>query len=213
MDWTPEKLRDFFFHYDFANPDHKAGIDLLQKHASYIMNDGADWVKTFRGEMNTSNYQAKAANIIAVFEGFSAKPYLCPAGIMTIGYGSTYYPDGRLVQSEDSAITREQGLEYLRNTVEKGIVPTLSTKVPTWGLMNDNQKAAIISFAYNLGSNFYGTSGFNTITKALSKKENWDDVPTALLLYVNPGSSFEAGLKRRRQAEGELWNGRGQFAR
>ena len=39
-----------------------------------------------------------------------------------------------------------------------------------------------------------------------------NDVPKALLLYVNPGSSFEAGLKRRRQAEGELWNGRGQFA-
>jgi hypothetical protein len=30
-------------------------------------------------------------------------------------------------------------------------------------------------------------------------------VPEALLLYRNPGSKFEAGLKRRRIAEGNLW--------
>ena len=36
-DWLPTKLRDFFFHYDFANPDHKKAVDLLQKHAAQVM--------------------------------------------------------------------------------------------------------------------------------------------------------------------------------
>lgn len=212
-DWQPEKLRDFFFHYDFANPDHKRGIDLLQKHAALLMHDNADWVKAFRGEDGTSeDYLSKAAKIIAVFEGFRSTPYKCPAGIWTIGFGSTYYPNGSLVTPTDTAITREQALGYLGNVLTKGVAPALSRTVPTWGIMNANQKAAIVSFAYNLGSNFYGTEGFATITKALSSRDNFKNVPQALLLYVNPGSSFEAGLKRRRQAEGELWNGRGQFA-
>jgi GH24 family phage-related lysozyme (muramidase) len=71
-----------------------------------------------------------------------------------------------------------------------------------------------MSFAYNLGAHFYGdTDNFNSITKALSTKENWYDVPRALSLYINPGSSFEEGLRRRRKAEGDLWNGKGEFAK
>ena len=38
-----------------------------------------------------------AAALCRQFEGFRSKPYLCPAGIATIGYGSTYYSDGRKV--------------------------------------------------------------------------------------------------------------------
>jgi len=36
-------------------------------------------------------------DLIKKFEGFSSKPYLCPAGIPTIGYGNTYYEDGTKV--------------------------------------------------------------------------------------------------------------------
>jgi GH24 family phage-related lysozyme (muramidase) len=60
------------------------------------------------------------------------------------------------------------------------------------------------SFAYNLGARFYGSSGFNTITRVLKNKE-WDKVPDALKLYRNPGTNVEAGLLRRRVAEGKLW--------
>jgi GH24 family phage-related lysozyme (muramidase) len=45
---------------------------------------------------------------------------------------------------------------------------------------------------------------FNTITRVLKNKE-WDKVPDALYLYRNPGSNVEAGLARRRKAEGESW--------
>jgi GH24 family phage-related lysozyme (muramidase) len=71
--------------------------------------------------------------------------------------------------------------------------------------MGSNQKAAILDFAYNLGAHFYGGNNFKTITKALSKKENFSQVPSALMLYTNPGTNFEAGLRRRREAEGKLW--------
>jgi len=152
-----------------------------------------------------NDYLPAALKIIEYFEGFRATPYKCPAGVWTIGYGTTYYPDGHLVQPGDRPVTKEQAESYLKLHIQNAIVPVLSKKIPTWGLMNSNQKAAIISFAYNLGTYFYGSNGFNTITRELGNKDNWKNVPKALLLYVNPGSTFEAGLRARRTAEGDLW--------
>lgn len=70
--------------------------------------------------------------------------------------------------------------------------------------MNDNQRGALLSFAYNLGAGFYNSSNFNTISRNLREK-NWKAIPETLKLYRNPGSSVEAGLLRRRIAEGKLW--------
>jgi GH24 family phage-related lysozyme (muramidase) len=204
-DWQSGKLRDFFFHYDFANPDHQKGVDLLQKHAAAIMNDSAEWVKTFRGAKGDVTYLDTAADLIAEFEGFRGQPYKCPAAVWTIGYGTTYYPDGVLVTPQDKPISKGKAKELLDYHLDNAVVPILEKTIPVWGIMNNNQKAAIVDFAYNLGAHFYGSNGFDTITRALSKKENWPQVPSALLLYVNPGSSFEAGLRRRREAEGSLW--------
>jgi hypothetical protein len=77
--------------------------------------------------------------------------------------------------------------------------------VPGWKEMTDNQRSALVSFAYNLGAAFYGAVGFETISKRLKEKD-WQRVPEAMMLYRNPGSNFEAGLKRRREAEGKLWS-------
>lgn len=205
MTWQPTKLRDFFFHYDFANPDHVAAVDLLQRHAAEVMRDDSEWVRVFRGNGNDTAYLQTAANLIKEFEGFRAAPYKCAAGVWTIGYGTTYYPDGAVVWPTDKPITKEKAADLLEYHIDHAIVPVLERSIPTWGLMNANQKAAIISFAYNLGAHFYGGVNFNTITKALSTRKNFDQVPAALMLYRNPGSSFEAGLRRRREAEGNLW--------
>ena len=204
-EWHPEKLRDFFFQYDFANPLHVKAADLLQKHAAEVMNDNAEWVRIFRGSTGDTAYLEIASRLIQEFEGFRATPYKCPAGIWTIGFGSTYYSDGTLVTPQDKPVSRSGAAKLLEEHINKAVVPTLERTVPTWGIMSSNQKASIISFAYNLGPHFYGNANFNTVTKALSKKENWPQVPSALLLYVNPGSSFSVGLKLRRQAEIELW--------
>jgi len=78
-------------------------------------------------------------------------------------------------------------------------------KIPYWSEMNDNQRGALLSFAYNLGANFYNNSGYETITRVLKNKE-WSKVPAAFELYRNPGSNVEAGLLRRRKEEGKLWS-------
>jgi len=92
-------------------------------------------------------------------------------------------------------------LEY---DIETRFLPTLQ-KIPYWSEMNDNQRGALLSFAYNLGAGFYGNRNFNTITRNLREK-NWKAIPDTLKMYRNPGTDVEVGLLRRRSAEGKLWS-------
>ena len=100
-------------------------------------------------------------------------------------------------------ITQQQADEYLMFDIKQRFMPELQ-KIPYWNEMNMNQRGALLSFAYNLGANFYGSSNFNTITRML-KEQRWNEVPKVLEMYRNPGSKVEAGLLRRRKAEGKLW--------
>jgi len=101
-------------------------------------------------------------------------------------------------------ITQKQADEYLMYDIWNRFLPALK-KIPYWNEMNENQQGALLSFSYNLGANFYESSGFNTISKVLRKKK-WSDVPKVLELYRNPGTNVEKGLLRRRIAEGALWS-------
>ena len=156
---------------------------------------------------------AKATEIIKRFEGYhrklsngNAKAYLCPAGRATIGWGVTVYPWGQAVQLGD-IITREQAEEYLQDYINSRCTPVLG-QIPLWFEMTDNQKAALYSFAYNTGEHFYQGKNRKTITELCDSPHRWTDrdyVRGVFLLYRNPGSAFEEGLKRRRTAEAELW--------
>jgi lysozyme len=101
-------------------------------------------------------------------------------------------------------ITQDEADDLLYYQLRKEFLPPLK-QIPYWNEMNENQQGAILSFAYNLGARFYGSNGFNTITKVLKNKE-WDKVPDAIYLYHNPGTNVAEGLKRRRIAEGKLWS-------
>ena len=154
----------------------------------------------------------QAISIIQHFEGLVLDPYICPAGIPTIGWGTTVYPNGKKVTLKDPKITKEQAREFLIDEIEK-TVSILVKEVPYWNSMSNNQRAALISFAYNLGPHFMSAeTGFNTIQRQLKSKQ-WDQLPNTLLLYRNPGTSAEAGLLRRRQDEAELWQDKGRFAK
>ena len=209
MSWHEQKLRDFFANYDPKDPNHTAAVDLLQSHVPGVMQDGADWVKMYRKKTTPTYWGSRvpdqAINLIKKYEGFRAGPYICPAGVPTIGYGNTYYPSGQKVTMKDPPITEADARAMLKTTVERDFVSVLEKTIPYWNEMSDGQHSALISFAYNLGAYFYGdTSNFGSISRDL-KDKNWANVPTTLLKYRNPGSSFEEGLRRRRTEEGEVW--------
>lgn len=144
-------------------------------------------------------------NLIKEFEGFRKQAYVDPlsGGLpITIGWGSTKDKNGNNFKLGDE-IKKQDAAELLLNQCKKNYLPSIS-KIPYWIEMNDGQKGALLSFAYNLGAGFYGSSKFPSITAVLKNKE-WNKVPDTLYRYRNPGSNVEAGLAKRRTAEGLSW--------
>ena len=138
-------------------------------------------------------------DIIKEFESFRAKPYLCPSGIPTIGYGSTYYPDGKKVTLQDKEITEEKAFEILEYIANKDFGSNINkvVKVP----LNQNQFDALVSFVYNIGSGNFEKS-------TLLKKVNQSDFIGASLEFEKwnkANGKVLNGLTKRRLAEKELF--------
>jgi len=132
------------------------------------------------------------------FEGLYLTPYLCPAGIPTIGYGATYYEDGSRVTLFDAPITRERALELLQWMVRTVYLPTVMRLCP--GIDNPNRLAALIDFTFNLGGSALKNS-------SLRRKVNagmWAAVPTELRKWVMAAGKRLRGLVIRREAEAAL---------
>lgn len=149
---------------------------------------------------------ACGVELIKRFEGCHLKAYPDPLSggrPYTIGWGSTKKRDGSPFALGET-ITQEEADSLLLYQLEIAYLPPL-TRIPYFNEMSPEQIGALLSFAYNLGARFYGSQGFETISRRLRNRE-WDLVPDALLLYRNPGTNVEAGLKRRRVAEGALWS-------
>lgn len=206
---TQNKIRllDLFKYYK-ALPHQMAALseleDAINKANPHILGRDQDWFKTWSQGGKQGDY-ASALKLIKEFEGCHLTAYPDPLSggePYTIGYGTTRYPGGRRVSRGDKITVIEADM-FVRTEIDQ-IAKKLSETVPHWSAMTDGQQSALISFAYNLGSGFYGSGGFETISKRLRERD-WDAVPDALLLYRNPGTNVEAGLKRRRIAEGALW--------
>jgi lysozyme len=80
--------------------------------------------------------------LITKFEGLRLKPYLCSAKIPTIGYGNTYYPDGKRVTLLDKDITKQQAFDMFKEVANRFAkrVDTLVTSN-----LNQNQFNALVS--------------------------------------------------------------------
>lgn len=155
-------------------------------------------------EQPQQQYKA-GIELIKRFEGCKLTAYPDPAtgaAPWTIGWGSTKRLDGRPFAPGDK-ITQSEADTLLEESLAQVYLPALR-RIPYFSEMSAEQVGALLSFAYNLGANFYGSHGFTTISRYLRDKD-WDRVPDALLLYRNPGSNVEEGLRRRRVAEGALW--------
>lgn len=146
-----------------------------------------------------------AAELCRRFEGFSAKPYLCPAGVWTIGYGSTYYANGDKVTKDDPSIDREYAERLLMHELVHTYAPgairqcpillTIAIKDKDWGKLN-----AIVDFCYNLGVGRLQTS---TLKRKINQQD-WDGAIEQLKLWVRGGGKVLRGLVIRRDAEAAL---------
>lgn len=140
-----------------------------------------------------------AAGLCRQFEGLRLTPYRCPAGIPTIGYGSTRYADGRAVTLKDPPITAAQAGDLLLLTLRRDYLPGVLDASP--GLADKPGKlAAIVDFAYNLGLGAYADS---TLRRKVDAGD-WAGARAELGKWVHGGGQVLPGLVTRRAAEAKL---------
>ena len=132
------------------------------------------------------------------FEGLRLRPYLCSAGVPTIGYGATFYQNGKRVTMRDAAITRQEADELLRWHVTKYFLPDVLRLCPTAN--TPGRIAALTDFAFNLG---LGALQRSTLRKRVNENR-WDDVPGELRKWNRAGGVVLRGLTIRREAEASL---------
>ena len=133
------------------------------------------------------------------FEGFRAHPYLDPAGIPTIGYGSTYYFGGSRVTLEDPPIAETIAEELLMTTLGNIYMLGIFKASPNV-IDNANRLAALTDFAYNLGVHNYRTS---TLRKRVDA-EDWERSAIEIRRWKYGGGRILKGLVLRREAEAQL---------
>ena len=142
-----------------------------------------------------------AAELCKRFEGFRSKPYLCPANVATIGYGSTYYADGRKVTLQDSPIDEPTASALLMHELEHTYLPSVLRQCPI--LATDERKCnSVVDFVYNLGCGRLQTS---TLKRKINASD-WEGAKEQLMLWNKGGGKVLAGLTKRRVAECALLN-------
>jgi GH24 family phage-related lysozyme (muramidase) len=145
------------------------------------------------------NASKRCIDLIEFSEGFSEVPYQCPAGVWTIGFGSTRNFDGTAIKSTHPRITRIGATNLMLATLKtyEDAVNRYVT-VP----INQNQFDALIDFAYNAGAQ-------NLRTSTLLKKLNAGDYLGAseeFKKWIYSGSKMLKGLMTRRRMERDLFN-------
>lgn len=141
----------------------------------------------------------KGIELIKKYEGFEAKPYLCPAGVPTVGYGATYYPNGNKVKMTDPEVDELQAtymLVKMLASYEDGVNRYVQQTI------SQNQFDALVSFAYNLG---LGALKGSTLLKRVNSNPCDPDIRVQFGKWVKAGGKTLNGLVKRRAEETDLY--------
>ena len=133
-------------------------------------------------------------------EGLELKAYKKGTDKVTIGYGNTTYKDGSPIKLGDK-ITLQEAEDLLLWKVENEFLPPMMKliKVP----INENQKSALLSLAYNCG---IGNLKKSQVLKKININPSDSTIKdTWLVTFIMKGTIFEKGLRARRKREAELY--------
>lgn len=141
---------------------------------------------------------AIALRLVCQFEGFRARPYLCPAGVATVGYGSTRYRTGLRVSLADPPVTEEAARGMAEEHLRRACLPDVIRCCPN--VADEGRVAALLDFVYNLGG---GNLAASTLRRRVNSGD-WDAARLEFGKWVYSAGVPLAGLVRRRAAEVEL---------
>lgn len=131
-------------------------------------------------------------HLIKRYEGLMLKPYKCPGGYWTIGYG-------RVIKNPDHPpITKEQAIEFLIEDIERFEKKVLrQVKVP----ITQNQLSALVSFTYNTGA---GALQRSTLLRKLNRGD-YEGAAAEFRRWKFAGGKVQRGLIKRRAAEAAIF--------
>lgn len=136
---------------------------------------------------------AAAVELVKRCEGCRLEAYKDTGGVWTIGYGRTWgVKEGQTITQAEADAMLAYDLDLFANGVGRLV------KVP----LTENQRAALISFAYNIG--LVALAG-STLLRKLNAGD-YAAVPDELDRWVNDGGTRLPGLVKRRAAEAKLWS-------
>ena len=139
-----------------------------------------------------------ARNLCLKYEGVYLKPYLCSAGVPTVGVGATFYKNGVRVQLTDPPITKDRALDLLDWMLETVYFPAV---IKLCANIDDGRRAgAITDFAFNLGIKALKNS---TLRKKILAND-WEAAKKEILKWNKGGGKVLSGLTKRRIAESRL---------
>ena len=131
----------------------------------------------------------RGVDLIKGFEGLRLEAYLCPAGVLTIGYGHAG-PDveagQRITSAQAEALLRQDKAWF-----EAGVSKALTREA------TQNQFDAMVSLAYNIGLGAFKKS---TVLKRFNEGR-FNDAALAFMMWTKAGGKQWPGLLRRRADE------------
>jgi lysozyme len=145
---------------------------------------------------------------ITEFEGYlrrlndgtdRVKPYLCPAGIPTIGYGSIWRMDGSRVAMTDPPIDKAEATALFMRELILKCVPAVNRLIVV--RLHALSRGSLISFTFNCGS---GALKASNLRKKINA-EAWGEVAPEFMKWRIGGGRVLPGLVRRRQGEAQMF--------
>ena len=119
--------------------------------------------------------------------------YVCPAGVRTIGYGTTRFP------KDVHVITKDQAESWMQEEADQCLRSALKLS-PCLNKESNKKQAAIADFIYNLGSGAYKSS---TLKKKVDACD-WEAAAYQIRKWVWGGGKKLPGLIIRRELEAQL---------
>jgi lysozyme len=142
--------------------------------------------------------QSLNLSIIKKYEGLKLEAYLCPAGVATVGFGSTFYPDGRRVKLGDK-ITLQEAESILLHDIkrfEKEVRNSVKIEI------TNNQLSALVSFVYNVGASAFRKS---TLLRKVNANPTDLTIHNEFMRWTRAGGKVLPGLVKRRAEESKLY--------
>ena len=137
--------------------------------------------------------------------GFRANPYRVEnddgtLGNWTIGHGFEYI-NGKLV-TPDMTITEDESNQILDQKITE--IDSHFMQYPFYENALPHQKGAIVSFAYNTGTNVVDVAENRILRKAIASNDP-TKIINAMNLYINSNGKPNKGLENRRNIEAQLF--------